>query len=201
MEGLIASHGGRILKAGLLAFGALIWAAPVFAQDPLAPISDDQAAQAPGEAPATPQLAPVTAPPPPGTPIVAVPRDWRGVFDAIYSGDWAAARAGTAALPPSVITPVAKAELYTAKNSPVVDLASIQALLAEAPDLPQASQLAAMAVRRGSLTAPLIVPTKPLYNLGSAPVRYRARPVSAEPYADALRSALEPFVKANDHAG
>src|SRR5829696_2462428 len=188
MEGLIASHGGRILKAGLLAFGALIWAAPVFAQDPLAPISDDQAAQAPGEAPATPQLAPVTAPPPPATPIVAVPRDWRGVFDAIYSGDWAAARAGLAALPPSVLTPFAKAELYTAKGSPPVDLASLQALIAEAPELPQADQLARMAFARGATTPPLIVPQRPTYRLGSAPGRYRARPVQGEPAADALRA-------------
>ena len=56
MAGPAASHGGRNLKAGLLAFGALIWAAPVLAQDPLAPLSEDQAAQAPGEIPAeTPQ--------------------------------------------------------------------------------------------------------------------------------------------------
>lgn len=122
------------------------------------------------------------------------------MFDAIYSRDWEAARAGIAALPPSVITPVAKAELYTAKDSPVVDLGSIQALLAEAPDLPQAPQLAAMAARRGALTAPPIIPTKRLYNLGSAPVRYRAKPISGEPYADELRAALDPLVKANDHA-
>ena len=189
------------MKAGLLAFGALIWAAPGFAQDPLAPLSEDQAAEAPGEAPAVVQQAPVITPPPPIAPVVAVPRDWRGVFDALYSGNWASARAGIYALPPSVITPVAKAELYTAKDSPVVDLASIQALLAEAPDLPQAAQLAAMALRRGALTSPPIVPTRRLYNLGSAPVRYRARAVAGEPAADALRAALDPYVKANDHAG
>ncbi len=48
------------------------------------------------------------------------------------------AQAGIAALPPSVLTPVAKAELYTAKGSPVVDVASLQALIAEAPELPEA---------------------------------------------------------------
>src|SRR4029079_19304495 len=42
---------------------------------------------------------------------------------------------------------------------------------------------------------------RPLGNLGSAPVRYRARPVSGEPLADELRTALDPLVKANDHAG
>ena len=73
---------------------------------------------------------------------VAVPKDWRGVFDAIDAGNWASARAGIAALPPNILTPVAKAELYTAKGSPEVDLASLLALIAQAPELPQADQLA-----------------------------------------------------------
>ena len=74
---------------------------------------------------------------------------------------------------------MAKAELYTAKGSPQVDLASIQALLAEAPELPQADQLATLAITRGATHAPLVVPEKPVVNLGSrraatAPGRSRA---------------------------
>jgi soluble lytic murein transglycosylase-like protein len=130
-----------------------------------------------------------------------VPRDWRGVFDAIDSGNWASAQAGIAALPKSVLTPVAKAELYTAKGSPVVDLASLQALIADAPELPQADQLAAMAVRRGALTQPTIIGEKPTSSIGSAPYRYKAKPVQGEPYADELRGLLDPLVKANDAAG
>jgi soluble lytic murein transglycosylase-like protein len=132
---------------------------------------------------------------------VAVPKDWRGVFDAIDAGNWPSAQAGIAALPRSILTPVAKAELYTARNSPMVDLASLQALIAEAPELPQADQLAALAVRRGALTAPSVLAKKPTYNLGSAPVRYKARPVQGEPYADQLRAALDPLIKVNDSAG
>ena len=58
------------------------------------------------------------------------------MFDAIDAGNWASAQAGIATLPRGLLTPVAKAELYTAKGSPVVDLASLQALVAEAPELP-----------------------------------------------------------------
>jgi peptidoglycan lytic transglycosylase len=213
------------LKAGVLAFGAFIWAAPAFAQapDPLAPLPTRAPAQ-PASSQAQPQtgapaiVAPILAPPAaapaqqaqpvspsqPAQPLasgVVVPRDWRGVFDAIDYGNWAAAQAGIAALPRSVLTPVAKAELYTAKGSPVVDLASLQALIAEAPDLPQAQQLALMAYKRGATTPVLIVPEKPTVNLGSAPVRYRATPVQGEPAADQLRSALIPFVKNDDAAG
>lgn len=188
------------MKAGTLAFGALIWAAPAVAQsapDPLAPLppgstSPPQQPQVPTPIVTLPVQAPSSA--------VQGPRDWRGVFDAIDSGNWAAARAGIASLPPSILTPVAKAELYTARGSPTVDLASLQALLAEAPELPKAQQLATLAWKRGSTTMPWYVEPKPTYSLGSAPVRYRAKPVMGEPAADQLRAALDPLVKADDAA-
>ena len=200
------------MKSGLIAFGALICAAPLAAQsasDPLAPLptplQPQPVSNAPTRAVAPPavvpgQQQPVIAQVVPPKPIV-VPKDWRGVFDAIYSGSWASAQAGIAILPRSILTPLAKAELYTAKGSPVVDLGSLQALLAEAPELPQANQIAAMAVRRGATTTPLIVPQRPTYNLGSAPIRYRAKPVQREPYADQLRATLDPLIRNNDSAG
>ena len=97
--------------------------------------------------------------------------------------------------------PLAKAELYTAKGSPVVDLASLQALIAQAPELPQAEQLATMAYKRGATDPILIYPEKPTMNLGSAPVRYRAKPVQGEPAADQLRATLDPLIKTDDAAG
>ena len=187
------------MKAALLSFSAFFWAAPAFAQtaDPLSPLPTT-----PQPAPAAPvAVPPVAQQPAVAVPTAVVPKDWRGVFDAIDAGNWASARAGIATLPANILTPVALAELYTARNSPVVDLASIQSLMMQAPDLPQSEQLAAMAVRRGALTAPPFVQPKRLFNLGSAPVRYRARPVTGEPSADQLRAALEPFVDANDAAG
>ena len=201
------------MKAGIFAFGSLIWAAPLFAQaapDPLAPLPASPAPpQAPSPAPeqATPTVdtqsqQPIVvsqAAPPPKN--VVTPKGWRGVFDAIDAGNWSSARAGIAALPQSILTPVATAELYTAKNSPVVDLASLQALIAQAPELPEADQLAAMAVKRGATTAPLTVAEKPTYSIGSAPLRYKARPVQGEPYADQLRTILDSLVKADDAAG
>jgi soluble lytic murein transglycosylase-like protein len=184
----------------------MLWAISAAAQpstggDPLAPLAGTtkpQTPAAPQASPATLMVTPVQAPP---VYSVLVPKDWRGVFDAIDAGNWASAQAGIRALPPSILTPVAKAELYTAKGSPAVDLASLQALIAEAPELPQAGQLATMAVKRGATTPQLIVPPKPTYNLGSAPVRYRAHPVQGEPMADQLRGALDPLVKVNDAAG
>jgi len=201
------------LKAGLLAFGALIWAAPVWAQsagpDPLAPLPTDTTSPAP-QPPQPPSTAPITSQPAAIRPVIAqpspaatlrAPKDWRGVFDAIDSGDWAAVRAGIATLPPSILAPVARAELYTAKDSPTVDLGSLQTLLAEAPELPQAQQLATMAWKRGATTMPWYVQEKATYTLGSAPGRYKAKPVQGEPAADQLRAALDPLIKVDDAAG
>ena len=55
---------------------------------------------------------------PPQQPVVAVrvPRNWAEVFTAIRAGRWAEAQAGIATLPRDLLTPVAKAELYTAKR-------------------------------------------------------------------------------------
>jgi soluble lytic murein transglycosylase len=216
MEGFVVADGGRVVKSGLLAFGALIWAAPLSAQaapDPLAPLpvpapAPQERAAVPAqnlstvEQPITQQLQSVPALTPSEPPARAfyVPRDWRGVFDAIDAGQWSSARAGIAALPRGTLTPVAKAELYIARGSPVVDLASIEAVLAEAPELPEANQLAALAVKRGVLTPPPIAPDKPVYNIGSAPIRYKAHPVQGEPYADQLRAILDPLIKTDNAA-
>jgi len=174
-------------------------AAPVFAQtpDPLSPLPQNSTST-----PQSPAVQPiVTQPTAPATPTVAVPKDWRGVFDAINAGQWASAQAGIAALPPSILTPVAKAELYTAKGSPQVDLPSLQALISQAPELPQANQLALMAMKRGATTAPLVVPEHATMNLGSAPIRYKAHPIQGEPAADELRATLDPLIKADDASG
>lgn len=161
--------------------------------DPLAPLPQAQAPAArPQPIAVQPQQPPVIA-----QPVLVVPRNWREVFDAIRAGNWAGAQAGIAALPPSVLTPVAKAELYTARGSPTVDLPRLQALLLEAPDLPNADQLARLAATRGATAPLLVVPTRPVVSLGSAPRRFRARPVSGEPLADALRSQLDSLIKAD----
>lgn len=186
------------MKAGLLAFGTLLFAAPALAQpssDPLAPLPPASPAPQPPTSSASQPAQ--TAPAPPTVPV---PRDWRAVFDAIDAGNWASAQAGIAALPPSVLTPVAKADLYTAKGSPVIDLASLQALIAQAPELPEANQLGLMALKRGATAAPLVIPEKATYVLGSSPVRYRSKPVQGEAAADQLRSALDPLIKADNAA-
>ena len=175
----------RLLIAALFAS-----ASPAIAQqDPLAPI-----VMAPILI-VTPAPAPILAPP------RIIPTNWRQTFDAIRAEDWAGAIAGIETLPDSPLRPVARAELYTARNSPRVELAPLLALLAEAPDLPQADQLQKMAIARGAVDLPPSTPTRGLVSLSEAPRRVRARPISGEPAADALRDQLVPFVDADDGPG
>ena len=188
-----------MIRLGLAAL-LLVTAAPVWAQnDPLAPVPEtevDPADAVPAEPDATaPSSAPTTSVPV-ARPVV-VPRDWRGVFAAIRSGDWASANAGIAALPNDLLTPVARSELYTARNSPRVELQPLLSLLAEAPDLPKANQLLRMAQARGATELPTIPYAARMVPLGSAPRRHRSSPVQGDPTADALRLALDPLVKSD----
>jgi len=130
--------------------------------------------------------------------VVQIPRTWGDVFTAIRRGRWTEAQAGIATLPRSALTPVARAELYTAKGSPVVSLQQIQALLTEAPDLPQSEQLARMALSRGATFTPQYVPRRQTAWLGNSPSRYKAKPISGEPAASQIRSQLDPLIKADD---
>ena len=181
-------------------------AAPAFAQaDPLAPIPPAETPPVVDEPlvmePTVKDSVPTAPPVLPPIAVRPVPRDWRGVFDAIRAEDWGGVVAGINALPDGLLKPVAKAEYYTARNGPRTELGPILALLAEAPDLPQAEQLQRLAMLRGAVEPPAIVTPRPTIGLPQAPRRGRARPVSGEPAADELRLALDPLVKADDAAG
>ena len=114
MAGSSASDGGRILKAGLIALGTLVCAAPLAAQTACLTRSLRFLRRLGGRNPTnppTPSQKPtfsVVPDHPLWRPSIATPKDWRGVFDAIDAGNWASAQAGIAALPPSVLTPMAE---------------------------------------------------------------------------------------------
>ncbi|HTG63525.1 MAG TPA: lytic transglycosylase domain-containing protein [Sphingomicrobium sp.] len=170
-----------------------MFAVPAAAQtqdDPLAPLDPAPTAE-------EPVVKPVTPPPPPRV----IPRDWRGIFAAIDAGDWEGARLGIEAMPADPLKPLARAELFTARGSPAVDLPSIQALLAEAPELPQAEQLVRLAMTRGAIEPPAVYRARAVVPLGTAPRRGKTRPIEGEPAADELRLALEPLVRVDDGPG
>lgn len=125
---------------------------------------------------------------------------YRAVFAAIRSGAWADAQLRLNAMKPGPLHAVARAELFMAKGSPKVELPQLMALLTQAPDLPQAPDLARLAKVRGADTLPDLPAQQRLIWFDAAPVRVRARAVRSDTAAAQLLEAMKPYVKADDGA-
>lgn len=154
-----------------------------------------------GEAPTLASVArtPVEARVPPQ--LSAEDRDaYTQVFAAIRGGRWADAQLRLSAMKPGPLHAVARAELYTAKGSPKVELPQLLALLTEAPDLPHAPDLARLAKLRGAETLPELPMQQKLVWFDAAPVRLRAKAARSDAAAAQLLDAMKPFVKVDDGA-
>lgn len=62
---------------------------------------------------------------------------YRKVFAAIHAQRWQDAQLQLDSMKPGPLHAIARAELYTAKNSPKVELAPLLQLIGDAPELPQ----------------------------------------------------------------
>lgn len=122
---------------------------------------------------------------------------WRDVFAAIRSEDWVGAAAKLAALPDGPLHRAARAELYLAKGSPRADLPQLLSLLASAPEMPKAEQLARLAQTRGATELPERPQTQGLVWVGSQPRRGRAQATKDDPAAAALEPLVQPLIKDN----
>jgi soluble lytic murein transglycosylase-like protein len=123
--------------------------------------------------------------------------DYRAVLDAIRAGDWAGAAAKLDAAPEGPLNSALRAELYLAKGSPRVELGPLTALLAQAPDMPKADQIARLAITRGATAlAPLPQPY-PLVWQGGQPRRDKVRSVLQGAPSFALDALIQPLIVAN----
>jgi soluble lytic murein transglycosylase len=127
-------------------------------------------------------------------------RTYAAVFDAIRGGRWSDAQAQLAAIGDGVLTPVARAELFLAKNSPRVGGDQLLALLTAAPDLPQAPQLAALAKKRGLVDLPPLPAPRDLDWVDGMPRRIAARAASGDLAATSLAVQARPLLKADKPA-
>jgi soluble lytic murein transglycosylase len=123
---------------------------------------------------------------------------YRAVFAAIRAERWIDAQIQLDSMKPGPLHAIARAELYTAKNSPRVDGEPLIALLAEAPELPQAEQLVRLAKMRGTLDTPPLPQAQRLIWFDAAPVRQRARSIRSDTAATEVALAIHPHVKADD---
>lgn len=122
---------------------------------------------------------------------------YREVFAAIRAGDWLGASARLAALPEGPLHHAARAELFTAKGSPKVELPELLSLLERAPEMPKAEQIARLASTRGATELPGLPAAEKLVWVGSQPRRSRAEATRGDPAAAGLEPLVQPLIKDN----
>ena len=116
---------------------------------------------------------------------------YRQIFAAIRAGQWADAAARLDGMGDGPLHAIARAELYTAKNSPEATLDQLNLLLQRAPELPKAAQLGRLAQRRGATTLPSIPQPQRLGWAGEQPRRERAKNVKG----DVVAAQIEPIIQ------
>lgn len=127
---------------------------------------------------------------------------YRSIIASLDGKRWAEAKTAILALDAAdTMRPYLLAKLYLAKGSPRVDLFDLMDLLAKAPHLPQAEQIASLASKRGAEILPDRPQVRQLMWTGGAPQRRILGAVKADPAADLLREGIKQRIVADDPAG
>ena len=136
----------------------------------------------------------------PAIPQASVTGSFVNAIAAIRAGRWDAARAEIDAMRDPDLAAFARSELYLAANSPRVDGQQLLTLLNSTPDLPQAEQLARLALSRGVTNLPDRPAEQRLAWAGASP--RRGNPRSIEDSAlGGLPRAIQERIVADDPAG
>lgn len=122
---------------------------------------------------------------------------YKTVFAAIRDGKWTDAQIQLDTMKPGPLHAIARAEMYTAKGSPKVEMEPLVALLNEAPELPEAESLARLAKARGAVELPPLPQAQRLIWQDGAPRRVRAKATKSDEIAADLAVKMQPFVKAD----
>jgi soluble lytic murein transglycosylase len=122
-------------------------------------------------------------------------QQFSAIYGAIADKKWDEAAKLIDAAPKGPMAAMARAELYLAAGSPKVDAIKLQALLQDAPYLPQAEQLATMAEKRGAMDLPSRPGTQRFSYRGSAPKRDLPDNIGG---ANAVRDQVQKHIKSDD---
>ncbi|HYI47665.1 MAG TPA: lytic transglycosylase domain-containing protein [Allosphingosinicella sp.] len=128
--------------------------------------------------------------------LSAAERDnYRAVFAALRARDWAGAAGRLDGMRSGALHDAARAMLYTMPGSPRAELEPLTQLLARAPDLPLAGDLARLARARGAESLPDLPDARRLHGLPGQPRRARARNIRGDAVADALEPLIRPLIR------
>lgn len=127
---------------------------------------------------------------------------YRAIFGSLRAGNWAEVKARAATLDKDdPIRAVALSELYTAKDSPRVELFDLLDLLNTASWLPDADQLGRLAQKRGAQVLPSAPQVQKLAYIGSAPRRSYLPTTKTDIAAQSLVAQIQPYISKDDPAG
>ncbi len=177
----------RLLAAGSL----LALAAPALADSAALSIPT------PGAPPSAAQLAADGVPDQLGASQRAA---YTSIFAAIQDSRWSEAQAMLDGMGDGPLHPAARAELFLAKGSPRVELQPLLDLLARAPEMPEAAQIALLAKKRGAATLPELPLERDLVSYRGAPARRGAASTASDAAAAALVPQLTPLLKTDQPA-
>ena len=125
---------------------------------------------------------------------------YRAVFQSIRDQRWQDAQLQLDAMKPGPLHAIARAEMLTAKGSPKADLDPLVRLLAEAPELPQAQQIATLAASRGGVGLPSLPDVHALSWINGAPTRTHTRAIKSDLVGAELALKMQAYIKADDGA-
>ena len=127
---------------------------------------------------------------------------YRALFAALRASNWSEAKLRAMALDgKDPVRAVALSELYTARNSPRVEMFDLLDLLNKASWLPDADQLGRLAKKRGAELLPNGPQTRRLMWMGSTPKRSTAPTTRDDQAALALVAAIQPYIQNDNPAG
>jgi len=121
--------------------------------------------------------------------------NYRAVFASLNAQDWAGAAGRLDGMRQGPLHDLARAMLYVMPGSPRVELQPLTELLARAPELPQAADLARLARARGAEDLPRIPDAQRLVGLSGQPRRARPRTIRGDAVADTLEPLIQPLIR------
>ena len=128
---------------------------------------------------------------------------YKDLFGAIEHQDWARVQVLFAQKPDGPLHQVARAEYYLDPKSPKIELDALNQWLASsaATPLPQAEQVAALAMKRGATALPVLPSAQQLVSLPTSPKRLRPRDTNDGTMPALVTAAIQERIKADDPTG
>lgn len=126
---------------------------------------------------------------------------YKDLFAAIKAKDWVRTQLLLAQKTDGPLHAVAKAEFYLAANSPRTELDVLNQWLATGRDLPQAEQIAGLALKRGGTAYPSLPQPQAIASLPTSPKRIRPRDTNDGTMPASISAQILARIKGDDPAG